>query len=57
MLAEVRDSGVQYDLIIATGDISNDGTIASYHRFIARVQDYLPGIPLAWLAGNHDNPR
>ncbi len=57
VLAEVRATGVNYDLIIATGDISNDGTIASYHRFIARVQDYLPGVPLAWLAGNHDNPK
>lgn len=57
VLAEVRRSGVAYDVVIATGDISNDGSIASYHRFIARVQDYLPGVPLAWLAGNHDNPR
>ena len=57
VLNRVRDSGAIYDLIIATGDISNDGTLASYQRFIDRVKEYLPNVPLAWLPGNHDNPK
>jgi 3',5'-cyclic-AMP phosphodiesterase len=56
LLRHIRDSGVAYDLIVASGDISNDGTPASYHRFIDRVSEYLPKVPIAWLPGNHDNP-
>jgi Icc protein len=57
VLTRVRDSGIRYDLIIATGDISNDGTPASYQRFLDRVGEYIPNVPLAWLPGNHDNPK
>lgn len=44
------------DLILATGDISNDGGVRSYERFVEIVDQYFPGIPLAWLPGNHDDP-
>jgi Icc protein len=44
------------DLIVATGDISNDGGIQSYERFISLVRRYFPTTPLAWLPGNHDDP-
>jgi 3',5'-cyclic-AMP phosphodiesterase len=57
VLNHVRDSGIHYDLIIATGDISNDGTLASYQRFVDRVKEFIPNTPLAWLPGNHDNPK
>ena len=57
VLSLIRDSGIDYDLIIGTGDISNDGSVASYQRFIDAVREYLPNIPLAWLPGNHDNPK
>ncbi len=57
VLTLIRDSGISYDLIIGTGDISNDGSIASYQRFVDRVQEYIPNVPLAWLPGNHDNPK
>ncbi len=43
------------DLVVASGDISNDGGTPSYDRFIARVNKYLPRVPLAWLPGNHDD--
>jgi len=44
------------DLIVATGDISNDGGVRSYERFLEFVREYFPDTPLAWLPGNHDDP-
>lgn len=44
------------DMLLATGDISNDGGVQSYERFIGFVRDYFPDTPLAWLPGNHDDP-
>ncbi len=44
------------DMILCTGDISNDGGVASYERFVAYVREYFPETPLAWLPGNHDDP-
>ncbi len=46
----------QPDLILCTGDISNDGGVASYERFVSLVRNYFPETPLAWLPGNHDDP-
>ncbi len=40
------------DAILATGDISQDGTPASYQTFL-RLLDPLP-VPCAWIQGNHD---
>ncbi|WAJ38185.1 3',5'-cyclic-AMP phosphodiesterase [Pseudomonas sp. GOM7] len=40
------------DLILATGDLSQDGSLASYERFRS-LTDGL-GAPVRWLAGNHD---
>ena len=45
-----------FDLVVATGDISNDGKRPSYQRFVEIVREYLPSTPLAWLDGNHDDP-
>lgn len=42
------------DILLATGDLSEDGSRESY-RFL---RDYLnlPGVPVLALPGNHDNP-
>ena len=45
------------DLIMATGDISSDGSVSSYVRFLKTVDDFFPNVPLAWLPGNHDDSR
>ncbi len=45
------------DMILVTGDVSGDAGLASYSRFLAIVDQYFPGIPLAWLPGNHDEPN
>lgn len=40
------------DLLLCTGDISQDGSLASYQRFAEKVQEL--GVPMRWFAGNHD---
>lgn len=46
----------QPDMILATGDISNDAGVPSYDRFVKIVKDFFPQVPIAWLPGNHDDP-
>lgn len=40
------------DLLLCTGDISQDGSLASYQRFAEMVQTL--NTPMGWFAGNHD---
>ena len=40
------------DLLLCTGDISQDGSIASYQRFAEMVE--ILDTPMRWFAGNHD---
>lgn len=57
-LCEVLESVLRSetpDLIVATGDISSDGSAPSYVRFLKIMDQYFPDTPLAWLAGNHDD--
>lgn len=42
------------DLVLATGDLSQDGTEASYEHF--RRMTAVIDSPARWLAGNHDEP-
>lgn len=42
------------DLVLATGDLSQDGTEESYHLF--RQMTAVIAAPARWLAGNHDEP-
>lgn len=42
------------DLVLATGDIANDASLAAYQRFYTTVSDYLLA-PMVWLPGNHDD--
>ncbi len=44
----------QIDLVLATGDLSQDGSEASYQLF--RDLTAVLGAPTRWLAGNHDEP-
>ena len=41
-----------FDLVLATGDISQDGSEASYHRFAQLLQPF--NKPVYYLPGNHD---
>ncbi len=42
------------DLVVATGDISDDGSLASYRRFHRHLRRL--GCPVYCLPGNHDRP-
>jgi len=41
--------------ILATGDLSQDGSLESYQRFVGILSDL--NLPIYWLPGNHDNSR
>ncbi|WP_338526594.1 3',5'-cyclic-AMP phosphodiesterase [Pseudomonas batumici] len=43
------------DLLLATGDLSQDGTVASYRQF--REMSAAISAPTRWLPGNHDELR
>ncbi|WP_256737446.1 3',5'-cyclic-AMP phosphodiesterase [Pseudomonas sp. dw_358] len=45
----------QIDLILATGDLSQDGTAESYQAFDAMTQAF--DVPKRWFAGNHDETQ
>lgn len=45
------------ELLVSSGDISNDYTQSSYERFMTIVNEHFPETPLAWLPGNHDDPE
>jgi Icc protein len=53
--AAIAGTGEHHDLLLATGDLSQDGSAASY-RYLAQQFDDL-GIPTFWLPGNHDEPE
>ncbi|WP_437882467.1 3',5'-cyclic-AMP phosphodiesterase [Pseudomonas sp. LRF_L74] len=48
----VRQEQSGIDLILATGDISQDGSLASYQRFLEISAGLAPS--MRWYAGNHD---
>ena len=52
VLQQLKQRHPQADLLLATGDISNCGSVASYQRF-QRLTDGLARHSL-WLPGNHD---
>ncbi|ACO80471.1 cyclic 3,5-nucleotide monophosphate metallophosphodiesterase [Azotobacter vinelandii CA] len=51
----VRREQPRIDLVLASGDISQDGSADSYARFL-RICAPLAA-PLRWLPGNHDDPE
>ncbi|GLQ32492.1 3',5'-cyclic-AMP phosphodiesterase [Litoribrevibacter albus] len=48
----VQEKTPDFDLVLATGDISQDGSIESYRRMRQRLEAF--GVPFYWLSGNHD---
>lgn len=52
VIERVREEQPQIDLVLATGDLSQDGSEASYARF-REMTSVIPA-PTRWLAGNHD---
>ncbi|ART64027.1 metallophosphoesterase [Kushneria marisflavi] len=52
MLARV--ARYQPDLVVVSGDVSDDGSTASYQRAAASFEAL--GCPWVWMPGNHDHP-
>lgn len=48
----VRSEQPQVKLILATGDIAQDASVAAYQQFADQVAEI--GAPMRWLPGNHD---
>ncbi len=47
-----------FDLLLATGDVSNNGGVKTYRRFLERIQNSsVQHDHFAWLPGNHDAPE
>ena len=53
VIARVLEEQPQVDLMLATGDISQEGTVESYLRF-RQATAPIPGAQ-RWFAGNHDD--
>ncbi len=54
VLALLRAREPRIDVLLATGDISDQGGPKAYRRFLANTRDI--GDNVRWLPGNHDNP-
>ena len=52
MMQKIAD--LKPDLLLATGDLSEDGSAESYH--LLKQYLHLFGVPVLALPGNHDNP-
>ena len=48
----VREKTPDFDVVLATGDISQDGSLESYDRMKKKLQGFQ--VPFYWLSGNHD---
>lgn len=52
VLAAIRASQRECDLIVATGDLAQDHSAEAYQHFAEGIADFTP--PCVWLPGNHD---
>ncbi len=43
----------QMDLILATGDLAQDASLAAYQRLFKRLHQF--DVPIYWMKGNHDD--
>jgi Icc protein len=51
----VRAQQPRIDLLLATGDLSQDGTLESYQQFRDMTRQI--DAPARWIPGNHDEPQ
>ena len=49
--------GKNYDAVLITGDMTNDGTQEQLETFYACVEELLTGTPVLAVTGNHDYPK
>ncbi len=57
VIHHVGNNEDEFDVFLATGDISNNGGVNTYRRFLSIVQSSpIKHKGFAWLPGNHDSP-
>lgn len=52
VLAKLAAETTSFDLLVVSGDVSQDHSVASYRVFVEMTKSL--GIPMVWLPGNHD---
>lgn len=55
VLHQIKTLDTRPDVLLLTGDLSQDGSPASYERLQQLIRPL--GIPTYWVPGNHDVPR
>lgn len=55
VIAQVLQAHGQPDLVLATGDLAQDGSEQAYQALAQQLSVF--SCPTAWLAGNHDDAR
>ncbi len=50
----VREKHSRLDLVLVTGDVAQDGSVAAYRQFAELIATL--DVPWHWIPGNHDNP-
>ncbi len=53
IIEDIQKKNINADLILATGDISQDQSVESY-QFFSEIMDRIE-TPVCWLPGNHDD--
>jgi len=53
--ALIKKNNVNPDVIILSGDLSQDGTEASYLHIAEQLQEF--NVPVYYVPGNHDDPK
>lgn len=57
VIRHVRSHHEEWDLLLTTGDIANNGGARTYVRFLDILQkSEIPHRAFGWLPGNHDSP-
>ncbi|HDS1736219.1 3',5'-cyclic-AMP phosphodiesterase [Pseudomonas sp. BP8] len=55
VIAQVRREQPQIDLLLCTGDLTQDGSVAGYQAFRDVTAPF--AVPTRWLPGNHDEAQ
>ncbi len=50
----IAEREAHFDLVLATGDIAQDGSVEAYQRFGRTLERF--AVPFYWIPGNHDKP-
>ena len=52
VLSQIKQDKIEADLILVTGDLSQDGSDAAYQRCFKALAEF--AVPQIWIPGNHD---